>query len=258
MEFSADIIPQFVAIVMLISLRIFGLLISAPMFAFRSMPMRLRVLLAVVIGLSLSPMIKPDPAVLSGTTVTFFVAATELAIGLMAGYVIRLGLMAFDVLSETLSMLAGFSFASTVGRDPNISSGLIGELLLLTAIALSFALNIHLVLFEIVLTSFKAVPFGAWPSAWDAQAIVALVVKAFQFGMVISMPGIIVYLVFNMLQAILGRTSPQLNLFSVGFAVTVPIAFLLIIILLPDMTAIVIRVLQGPVALVRQGLNPGM
>jgi flagellar biosynthetic protein FliR len=258
LEFSPNVIPQFVAIVMLISLRIFGLLVSAPMFAFRSMPMRLRVLLAVVIGLSLSPMIKPDPAILSGTTVTFFVAATELAIGLMAGYVIRLGLMAFDVLSETLSMLAGFSFASTVGRDPNISSGLIGELLLLTAVALAFALNIHLVLFEIVLTSFKAVPFGTWPSAWDAQAIVALVVKAFQFGMVISMPGIIVYLVFNMLQAILGRTSPQLNLFSVGFAVSVPIAFLLIIILLPDMTAIVIRVLQGPVALVRQGLNPGM
>ena len=258
MEFSPNVIPQFVAIVMLISLRIFGLLVSAPMFAFRSMPMRLRVLLAVVIGLSLSPMIKPDPAILSGTTVTFFVAATELAIGLMAGYVIRLGLMAFDVLSETLSMLAGFSFASTVGRDPNISSGLIGELLLLTAVALAFALNIHLVLFEIVLTSFKAVPFGTWPSAWDAQAIVALVVKAFQFGMVISMPGISVYLVFNMLQAILGRTSPQLNLFSVGFAVSVPIAFLLIIILLPDMTAIVIRVLQGPVALVRQGLNPGM
>ena len=258
MEFSPNVIPQFVAIVMVISLRIFGLLVSAPMFAFRSMPMRLRVLLAVVIGLSLSPMIKPDPAILSGTTVTFFVAATELAIGLMAGYVIRLGLMAFDVLSETLSMLAGFSFASTVGRDPNISSGLIGELLLLTAVALAFALNIHLVLLEIVLTSFKAVPFGTWPSAWDAQAIVALVVKAFQFGMVISMPGIIVYLVFNMLQAILGRTSPQLNLFSVGFAVSVPIAFLLIIILLPDMTAIVIRVLQGPVALVRQGLNPGM
>ena len=258
MEFSADLIPQFVAIVMLISLRIFGLLVSAPMFAFRSMPMRLRVLLAVVIGLSLSPMIKPDPAALSGTTVTFFIAATELSIGLMAGYVIRLGLMAFDVLSETLSMLAGFSFASAVGRDPNLSSGLIGELLLLTAIALAFALNIHLVLFEIVLTSFKAVPFGVWPSAWDAQAIVGLVVKAFQFGMVISMPGIIVYLVFNMLQAILGRTSPQLNLFSVGFAVSVPIAFLLIIILLPDMTAIVIRVLQGPVALVRQGLNPGM
>lgn len=258
MEFSADLIPQLVAVIMLVSLRILGLLLSAPMFAFRSMPMRLRVLLALVIGLAISPMIKPDPAVISGGALTFMVAATELAIGLMAGYVIRLGLMAFDVLSETLSMLAGFSFAATVGRDPMISSGLIGELLLLTAIALAFALNIHLVLFEIVLTSFKAVPFGAWPSAWDAQALVALVVKAFQFGMVISMPGIIVYLVFNMLQAILGRTSPQLNLFSVGFSVSVPIAFLLIMILLPDMTSIVIRILQGPVDLVRQGLNPGL
>jgi len=254
---SGDIIPQFVVIVMMISLRVFGVLISAPMFAFRSMPMRMRILLALVIGIAIAPLIKPDPSLVMGETITFIAAATELAIGIAAGYLIRIGLMAFDVIAEVLSMLAGFSFASTIGRDPILSPSLVGEFLQLTAIALAFALNIHLVLLDILLDSFKLLPFGTWPSAWDAKGLTLLVVKAFAFGMVFSMPSIIVYLMFNMTQALLGRTSPQLNLFSVGFAVSVPISFLLLIIFLPDMPGMVAKVLEGPMGLVRTGLNPG-
>ena len=254
---SGDIIPQFVVIVMMISLRVFGVLISAPMFAFRSMPMRMRILLALVIGIAIAPLIKPDPTLVMGEAITFIAAATELAIGLAAGYLIRIGLMAFDVISEVLSMLSGFSFAATIGRDPILSPSLIGEFLQLTAIALAFALNIHLVLIDILLDSFKLLPFGTWPSAWDAKGLTLLVVKAFAFGMVFSMPSIIVYLMFNMTQALLGRTSPQLNLFSVGFAVSVPISFLLLIIFLPDMPGMVAKVLEGPMGLVRTGLNPG-
>ncbi|MBU3599760.1 flagellar biosynthetic protein FliR [Polynucleobacter sp. 30F-ANTBAC] len=256
LTFNGDLIPQIVAIIMLVSFRVFGLFLTAPMFAFRALPMRLRVLTALVIGLAVAPMIQPDPTILMGTPTTFVAAAMELAIGAIAGYVIRLGLMAFDVLAETLSMLAGFSFAATFGRDPTLSPGLLGEFLLLTAIALAFALNIHLVLIEILLDSFKAIPFGTWPSAWDMKGIISIIVKAFQFGMILSMPTIIVYLIFNMTQAILGRTSPQLNLFSVGFAVSVPIAFVLLIILLPDMPGLVSRILETPVDFVRKGLNP--
>ena len=80
--------------------------------------------------------------------------------------------------------------------------------------------------------------------------------KAFQFGMILSMPTIIVYLIFNMTQAILGRTSPQLNLFSVGFAVSVPIAFVLLMILLPDMPGLLSKILETPMEFIRKGLNP--
>ena len=254
--FNGDLIPQIVAIIMLVSFRVFGLFLTAPMFAFRALPMRMRILTALVIGLAVAPMIQPDPKILMGTPATFLAAAIELAIGAVAGYVVRMGLMAFDVLAETLSMLAGFSFAATFGRDPALSPGLIGEFLLLTAIALAFALNVHLVLIDILLESFKVIPFGTWPNAWDLKGVVGVVVKAFQFGMILSMPTIIVYLIFNMTQAILGRTSPQLNLFSVGFAVSVPIAFVLLMILLPDMPGLLSKILETPMEFIRKGLNP--
>jgi len=253
-----DVIQQFVIIVMMISLRVLGVLIAAPMFAFKPLPMRLRILVALAIGIAIAPLIKPDPALMMGNAITLIAAATELAIGLMAGYLIRIGLMAFDVIAEVLSMLAGFSFAATVGRDPILSPSLVGEFLQLTAIALAFALNIHLVLLDILLDSFRLLPFGSWPAVWDARGLTQLVVKAFAFGMVLSMPSIITYLMFNMIQALLGRTSPQLNLFSVGFTISVPIAFIVLIIFLPDMPGIVIKILEGPMALVRRGLNPGI
>ncbi len=64
-----------------------------------------------------------------------------------------------------------------------------------------------------------------------------------------------VYLLFYVIQAILARTSPQFNLFSVGFAITVPLAFLVLIILLPDMPVFVARALEAPFSLIRQGLQ---
>lgn len=255
---SDAMIQEFVVVVMLVSLRIFGLFLSAPMFSFGALPMRLRVFFALVIGFAISPAIKPDPSLLQGSSITFVAAIIELSIGLMVGYIIRFGLMAFDVLSETLSMLSGFSFAATFGRDPTLSPGLIGAFLQMTAVALIFVLNIHLVAMDIVLDSFKSIPFGSWPAGWNINGVAVLILKAFAFGMVLSMPSIIVYLVFNMTQAILGRTSPQLNLFSVGFAVSVPIALLLVIVLLPDMPGIVTHILEGPMALIRSGLTPGM
>jgi flagellar biosynthetic protein FliR len=88
------------------------------------------------------------------------------------------------------------------------------------------------------------------------QAVVGLVSRAFQLGLVLSMPSIVVYLLFYVIQAILARTSPQFNLFSVGFAITVPLAFLVLMILLPDLPRFLVRALEAPFGLVRQGLLP--
>jgi flagellar biosynthetic protein FliR len=62
-------------------------------------------------------------------------------------------------------------------------------------------------------------------------------------------------MMFNLTQAFLGRTSPQLNLFSVGFAVSIPLAFLVIFMILPDLQIVLVRSLENPLQLIRQGLE---
>jgi len=53
----------------------------------------------------------------------------------------------------------------------------------------------------------------------------------------------------------LGRTSPQMNLFSIGFAISIPLAFLVLVIILPDLPDVLKRSLEEPLGLIRQGLG---
>jgi flagellar biosynthetic protein FliR len=58
-----------------------------------------------------------------------------------------------------------------------------------------------------------------------------------------------------MTQSMLARVSPQMNLFSIGFSVMIPIAFVVIAFMLPQFPEIVQRTLEEPVRLLRAGLE---
>jgi flagellar biosynthetic protein FliR len=78
---------------------------------------------------------------------------------------------------------------------------------------------------------------------------------AFRLGLILAMPVLLVYTMFNLTQAFLGRTSPQMNLFSIGFAVSIPLAYLVIFMILPDLQIILERTLENPLQLIRQGME---
>jgi flagellar biosynthetic protein FliR len=247
-------IEQYMAIFMFASLRVFGLFLTAPMFAMRTVPMQFRVFIALAFGIYLMPMLGTENIPYPGS-ITFFASAIELAIGAFIGFVVRVAFMVIDIAAEILSFLAGFSFASSNFRDPTLDSGLVAQFLGLVVLALAFTLNIHLVLIDLVLSSFKTIPLGIWPQAWTSKGVVDLFSASFQLGLILSMPILLVYTMFNLMQAFLGRTSPQMNLFSIGFAVSIPLAFLVIFLILPDLQMILERSLENPLQLIRKGVE---
>jgi flagellar biosynthetic protein FliR len=247
-------IEQYMAIFMFASLRVFGLFLTAPMFAMRTVPMQFRVFIALAFGIYLMPILGTENIPYPGS-ITFFASAIELAIGAFIGFVVRVAFMVIDIAAEVLSFLAGFSFASSNFRDPTLDSGLVAQFLGLVVLALAFTLNIHLVLIDLVLSSFKTIPLGIWPQAWTSKGVVDLFSASFQLGLILSMPVLLVYTMFNLMQAFLGRTSPQMNLFSIGFAVSIPLAFLVIFLILPDLQIILERSLENPLQLIRKGVE---
>ena len=241
---------------MLVSVRLFGSFLSMPLFALRAVPLRIRLGLALVLAWVLLPTLSQDSAVrFNINDLTWLSVAKELLLGVAAGWLVRVGLTAFDFLAEVLSMQAGLSFAASFNQDSALASGLTGELLGLLAIALAFALNIHLVFLDFLLSSFKLVPLGNWPTNLDWPAVLPLIVQAFALGAVFAMPAFAIYFLFNTTQGILARVSPQMNLFSVGFAIMVPLAFVVIALLLPAMGEALVRALEGPFGLMRNWAN---
>ena len=250
---SPDWMTQTVTVWMLISVRLLGCFMAMPLFAFRSAPMRLRVLLALVIAFALVPMVQSDLPALENMAPGSAMVFVEFAVGLSSGWMVRVGLSAVDMLADILSQQSGLSFAATLQQDTNLASGLVGEFLGLLALALAFTMNVHLVMLELLVNSFKVLPLGTWPSAWRWPAILSLVQDAFVLGLVLALPAIVIYFLFNMTQAILARVSPQMNLFSVGFAIMIPVAFVVIVLLLPSFAELVETAFEAPFDLIRAG-----
>ena len=168
---SPDWMTQTVTVWMLISVRLLGCFMTMPLFAFRSAPMRLRVLLALVIAFALVPLVQNNLPPLASMPPGYALVFVELGVGLTSGWMVRIGLTAVDMLADVLSQQSGLSFAATLQQDANLASGLVGEFLGLLAIALAFTLNIHLVMLELLVQSFKVLPLGTWPAAWDWSSV---------------------------------------------------------------------------------------
>jgi len=239
-----------------LSIRVFGCFLAFPLLAFRAFPISQRVVVSLAIGFYVAGIV--DTAAIAkvvegGDAIT--AVTRELLIGIVAGWLIRVGMMAFDVLAEVIGTQTSLSFAATFYQDPSLASGLPGQLLTLLVIAVAFTFNVHLWFIEVLVKSYTIIGVGSWPATWSWPAISQLAAASFTLGVIFSLPVLIVYLIVNIAQAVIVRVSPQLNLFSVGFALFIPLAFFILWGLLPQVPAAIERALEPSFVLIRDGLG---
>jgi len=240
----------------LLSIRALGCFLSFPPWSYRAFPISQRVVISFAIGYFLLLLVDEsnyDPARVEG--LLGYVVILELLIGVAAGWFIRLGMTAFDILAEVIGIQTSLSFAASFYQDPSLASGLPGQLINLMIIALMFVLNLHLVFFEILAKSYNSFPPGAWPAQWAWPSVARLAATAFSLGLVLSLPVLIVYLLINATQAIIVRVSPQLNLFAVGFAIFIPVAFIVFWAVIPALPSAIETALEPAFGIIRSGLT---
>lgn len=248
-----SLLEPFVLTLGLVSVRLLGLFLTLPMLSFRSYPLSMRVAPVLVLALVMVPGDWVSPAQvaqLGGLGV-----AMELAIGVVMGLSLRLAMLAVDFFAESLSMHAGFSFAQTVAPDAALPSTVIGELLGMSVLASMFLADVHLLFIERLAHSFTALPFGTWPSAWDAQGVLSLMSTAFSIGLVMACGSFALYLFANFTLGMINRISPQLNLMSVGFSVTAPLALVVIALVVLQLPVLSELLATVALAFVDEGLK---
>jgi flagellar biosynthetic protein FliR len=215
--------------------RVVGMFLSVPFFALQTIPARFRIALGLVIAFGIPVEAGVLGKVLLDTSpYRFFeLIGLEALVGLAMGWLVRVGLIVFDLAAEVFSLQTGLSFASQFNPDQALPSGVVGSLFGLVGLALMFALNLHLVVIEILLESFKTLPTGTWPIGLKIETLVKVVSHCFGIGLILALPFVTINLVVMAAQGFMGRTSPQMNLFSIGFALTIPIGVFLLYVLLP-------------------------
>ncbi|HEX4912110.1 MAG TPA: flagellar biosynthetic protein FliR [Permianibacter sp.] len=216
--------------------RIAGLLTAMAIYGTRSVPARVRLLLAIFITVAAAPVLPamPDVPLFSGAS--FMITAQELVIGLMLGFISRLLLEVFVVAGQLVSLQTGLGFGSLVDPMNGASVPLISQAFLIIATLLFLAFDGHLLFIELVIKSFHTVPVATDSLARiDFLAVAEWGSWLFAGGLLVSLAAVLALLMLNLAFGVLTRAAPQLNLFVIGFPATMVVGFILLWLLSGDL-----------------------
>jgi len=232
---SPHLLDQLV-IFMLVSIRISAMLITAPMFSTSSVTVPIRVVIALSIAvLMLDSIDSPKIDILSPQGV--MVIVNEAIIGTSIGLMFQLAFAAISLMGEQVSTASGLGFASMLDPYTGSSSPVITQFMTVMMLLTFMTLEGPHILLQQLAASFQPMPIGT--GIFRPEALLNLIKSAgviFSAALLISLPIILALFLLTLTIGMLTRVAPQLNLFSVGFPITLIGAILLILIAIPSLS----------------------
>ncbi|MFC0135047.1 flagellar biosynthetic protein FliR [Massilia eurypsychrophila] len=218
--------------------RILGLIAASPLFGNSSVPQSMKISLGVLLAMMIAPAIPALPAVDPMSMAGFLILLQELLIGLSMGFAMRIVFAAIEMAGEVSSLTMGLGFATFFDPLSKGRSSAVSQFLALIATMAFLAVNAHLVLLEALAESFISMPVSATPMAAGAPLELARWgARIFSAGLQLSLPIVAALLITNVALGILTRAAPQLNIFGIGFPVSLGVGLLVISMSLPYLSA---------------------
>lgn len=207
-------------------LRVLGLLLAEPVLGNRSVPVTAKLGLALFITLLLVPVLPAMPPVPPASAAGVLIAAQQLVIGLAMGFAIRIALTAAEMAGQLAGLQMGLGFAVFFDPQSSAQTAVVGQFVGLFAILVFLSTNGHAVVLSALAESFHQLPVSLAPLdplGW--RILVEWGGVIFTGGLLISLPVVAALLIANLAVGIMTRAAPQLNIFAVGFPVTLATGF---------------------------------
>ncbi|MBB5016716.1 flagellar biosynthetic protein FliR [Rehaibacterium terrae] len=215
-------------------LRVGAVLMAAPLIGTRAVPVRVRMMFAMALAVTLAPVLPAPPPVASVDALTVLNVIREIAVGVAMGFVLRLAFEAGALAGELVSQGMALSFAQMA--DPlrgGASSGVVGQWFYVALALLFFAFDAHLALVGLIADSYRLLPVGT-PLADPARlaaAVPAFLPTVLYAGVMIALPVMVAMLVVNLSFGVLSRAAPALNPIQIGLPAALVIGLFLLTIL---------------------------
>ncbi|MFT3856593.1 MAG: flagellar biosynthetic protein FliR [Aquabacterium sp.] len=201
--------------------RVLGLFTAAPVLSMRVIPRRVRVSLALLIVVCAQPSLPEMPPVSVNSVEALMVIAQQVLIGVTMGFAARVVFAAIEFAGELVGLQMGLNFASFFDPMSGGQVTAVSRFYGTSAAWLFVVMNGHLMLTGAVLQSFQAFPVSAEPLAflntvqpqvWGAEV--------FKLGLWVALPVVSMLILVNLVMGLVARVAPQMNIFSIGFPVT--------------------------------------
>jgi flagellar biosynthetic protein FliR len=224
--------------------RILSLLSSAPLLGDKAVPVQVKVALAIACAILVAPTLSDAPTSdpFSGDGVMLLVQ--QMLIGVSIGIGMRFVFAAVELAGDMIGLQMGLSFATFIDPQNSTETPIVGSFLGIVASLILLALNGHLMMIATLVDSFRTIPISAQPELVSTIGrLVALGGEIFRVGLHLSLPVLATLLVLNLAMGVLARAAPQINIFAVGFPMTILAGLFLLGLSLPYMVSALERVL---------------
>lgn len=219
--------------------RIAGVMTAAPVFANRAVPVRVRFGLAVGLTMVIVPVIPKMPSVEPVSAQGLAIAMQQVLVGLALGFSVRLVYVALEVAGQQIATLMGLGFASLVDPQNGIEVPVVSHFYILLTTLVFLGLDGHLVMLRILAESFVVLPVGLSGVGPDGFLMIAeRMTWLLSAALLIALPAMAALFIVNLGYGVMSRAAPQLNIFVVGFPITLAFGFTVMLLTLPGMIAL--------------------
>ncbi|MES2104184.1 MAG: flagellar biosynthetic protein FliR [Pseudomonadota bacterium] len=214
--------------------RILGMIVIAPPFGNSTVPVQVKLVLGIMLAMIVAPTIPAldvaDPLSLTG----IMILSQQFVIGIAMGFVIRVIFSGIEMAGEVIGLTMGLGFASFFDPQTQGRTNAISQFLVLMATLLFVTMNVHLSMLATLVESFTTIPIStSLTTGFNFQRLAIWGEQIFIYGMRLSLPIVAALLITNIALGILTRAAPQLNLFGIGFPITIGVGFLMVGLILP-------------------------
>ena len=233
----------------LVTSRVAGLFLVAPVWSMRAIPSKIRGAVAVLLAFVLLPAV--DTAVLPDAVIALpLLIASEVLFGVILGMAAGMFVHAIVLGADVISVQMGLAIARTLLPGSGESSTTVGQLQSLMALALYMTIGGHLSLIVGLESSLRVLqPGGLWELMVGWGAFIALVGSVFSTAMRVAAPIMVAMVLTNLALAILGKAVPQLHVLMVAFPITINVGLIILGASLPFIAMLITGWIDGLPAL---------
>ncbi|HTE41974.1 MAG TPA: flagellar biosynthetic protein FliR [Steroidobacteraceae bacterium] len=214
--------------------RIGACIMVAPVFGAIFVPPRFKIALSGAIAMLVAPLISVPGDVSPLSAEGIMITAQQVLIGVSTGFILQLIFDSLAMAGQLLSNSMGLSFAFNIDPQRGASTPVVGQLYMMLVILTFLALNGHLRLLETLTAGFTTMPIGV--RSFDENALWQIVGwgrQLFDGALAVALPGMTALLVVNLGFGVMSRAAPSLNMFAVGFPITVVFGLVIVMLGLP-------------------------
>lgn len=214
--------------------RVLAVFTAAPVFSSKAFPLRAKIGLALLVALSAQASLSTQPQVSFNGPLGLETLVQQVGVGLAMGFTIRVVFASVELAGELIGLQMGLNFATFFDPTSNAQTSAVSRFFGHMTVLLFIVMNGHLLVLLAVIRSFDAFPVGAGLVQMLTKVrLYELGTDLFASALWIALPMIAVLLLVNLTLGIISRVAPQMNIFAIGFPVTLAVGLMGIAVTLP-------------------------